>query len=226
MDLQSVCRRNWKSISAIAIGIVLVAAASLPVPPKPSRLFTDAEKVSLAGEIADTRKALGESLAHDEELLVTIISLQFGIVAFAATMIFGKDFPTEGPRELFGILLLLTIILCVVYLHLYKGYIGSYVYALKLEENLPSGLRSYQEIYRRLENDSLNPLRHLVSLDTTFFFASFLPVYVVIITAIGFGRKLRISRDTMLAVSVLVSAWSVAYLLPVFHAIFALEKAP
>ena len=108
-------------------------------------------------------------------------------------------------------------------MHLYKGFLGTYAYAVQLESDLPTGLRSYQQVYQRLaEPKAPWLLRPVISLTNTFYIVSFLPVYVVIIASVGFGRKLGIRNSTVWAINILVAAWAVAYLLPVFRMIAAI----
>jgi len=42
-------------------------------------------------ELVDALKTIGETLSNEEAHLFTILSLQMGIVAFAAAMVFGNS---------------------------------------------------------------------------------------------------------------------------------------
>lgn len=212
----------WFLWFAIAVGLLLILTAIFSHNPSVTGPFPSIDTSVSGINILDARKAIGETIGHEMDHLLTVLGLQMGIVAFAATMIFGKDFAVQKPRELFGILILLTIILGTVYLHLYKGFLGAYAYAVQLESSLPTSLRSYQQIYHHLaEPEAPWLLRPIISLTNTFYLVSFFPVYVVIIASVGFGRKLGIRSSTIWAINVLVASWAIAYLLPIFRTIAA-----
>jgi hypothetical protein len=211
---------DWPLLVAMAIGLLLIISAILSRSPSATPLFPSTNISTSSTEIVAARKNIGESIAAEQASLLTVLGLQMGIVAFAATMVFGKDFKLQSPSELFAILTLLTIILGLVYLHLYKSFLGEYIYAVRLESSLDIGLRSYQQIFQQLaEPEAPWLLRPVISLTNTFYAVSFLPVYVIITASVGFGRKLGIRNSTIWAINILVVAWAVAYLLPVFRLI-------
>jgi|ERR1043165_9297605 hypothetical protein len=211
---------HWHLSLSIAVGLLLIMSAIFSRTPPTTPMFSSPDTGVSKAEIVEARKTMGETIVNEETHLFTILGLQMGIVAFAATMVFGKDFAMQKPRELFGILTLLTIILALLYLHVYKELLGAYTYAVQLESSLPGGLRTYQQIYQRLaEPEAPLLLRPIISLTNTFYLVSFLPVYVVAIASVGFGRKLSVRTSTIWAINVLVVAWAVAYLLPIFRTI-------
>jgi uncharacterized membrane protein YedE/YeeE len=209
---------NWFLWLSIALGLLLIV--SVVFSHNEARPIPSVDPTLSRSDVIDARKTLGEAISQGENELLTVLGLQMGIVAFAATMVFGKDFHVQKAGELFGILIFLVVILGLLYLHLYKGYLGTYVSAVQLESTLPSGLRSYQQIYQVLEEPQAPwPLRPVISLTNTFYIISFLPVYVVITATVGFGRKLNIRSTTIWAINILTTSWSIAYLLPVLRAI-------
>jgi len=212
--------RHWCLLLASFVGLLFITTAvfSPAVALKP--LFAATEARASDATLMDARKSIGDVISREEDHLLAVLGLQMAIVAFAATMIFGKDFTIESPRELFGILILLTLILALVYIHLYKGYLGAYAYAVRIESSLPGGLRVYQQVYASLaEHQAPLLLRPFVSLTNTFYAVSFLPIYVVMICSVGFGRKLGVSSSFVWAINILAVTWAFAYLLPVFRLI-------
>src|ERR1700674_3959544 len=211
----------WPAIVVSVLALLLVTAAVWSGNPPIKELFPATGPQQHAADLVTAaRKDVGEAIVTLEEQLLKVLGLQLGIVAFAATMIFGKDFTPQSPRNLFGILIFLTILLAVVYLHLYKTYLGAYAYAFRLEFGLPEGLRIHRQIFQPLdESHAPTLLRAFISLTETYYIISFLPVYVVVVAAIGFGNKLGIRRSTIWAVSILTVGWAVAFLLPTFRLI-------
>lgn len=211
---------DWPLLLAIVIGLLLIMSGVFSRHSSATFLSTSTDISILNSEIVDARKNIGEAIAKEQTDLLTVLGLQMGIVAFAATMVFGKDFVGPRPSELFGILILLTIILALLYLHLYKSLLGAYAYAVQLESHLALPLRSYQQVYQHLaEPEAPWLLRPIISLTNTFYIVSFLPVYVVIITSVGFGRKLSIRNSVIWAINLIVAAWAIAYLFPIFRLI-------
>ncbi|HEV7405240.1 MAG TPA: hypothetical protein VGO11_20010 [Chthoniobacteraceae bacterium] len=186
-------------------------------------LLSTAEAAPLKDKLVELRKEAGIGIAHDEDTLLKILGLQLGILSFAATMLFKSDFETKYPKMLFGVFVVLTAVLGLCYMHVYKAYLGSYIFAVRLESvAYPLPLRPYQNVYLELAEPTPSAFfRPFLSLTDTFYLVSFIPVYVMVSVVVAFGRRLEISSDVCASLSLFSAAWSFAYLLPVFRAIDA-----
>jgi hypothetical protein len=187
---------------------LLVWGTNLPAPRKHVQIPANPKSANVQWDrrqaIVTARDEAVDRITHFNDLLVAIGSVQLGILAYIAGLVFkeGDEDPIRRKRLFFWLVIVLLGTTAAAYLHVWKLTVSHSIYVVQLEAELERGLRPLADTFHIASNPQVRTAEHFsllkdlsLSAHYTLGLVAMYPVVLLLVAIFAFGRRLDVAPD-------------------------------